>query len=373
MKTTVILACFMLNLGFGGLAGSQDLPPEILADQYLLEAAEAFEQGEPRRAIQAFEKIETLDTEPPGEFLFFYGKLLVEHGTAVDDLRKGEGLLKQFILNIEKDAEQYRPTLKLLSVAAKKVERQRRAERQRQAEQQRQAEEPWLKLRMVRVEGGTFRMGIDCTMKEDFECQDSAKPVHSVWVPSFELSKYEVTQEIWVAVMGENPSVFEGCPQCPVESVSWDDVQTFLEKLNTLTSEEYRLPTEAEWEYAARGGQQSRGYKYAGSNGPGPVAWYEENSGDKTHPVGQKQPNELGLYDMSGNVFEMVEDCWTRRYRRAPLDGSAWLSGDCDERVGRGGAWMSDRGYLLLPRRRHGTRDRRDNNRGFRVARTLTP
>ena len=126
---------------------------------------------------------------------------------------------------------------------------------------------------------------------------------------SMQLSKYEVTQELWEAVMGSNPSKFGGCAQCPVEMVSWNDVQVFLKKLNALTGDQYRLPTEAEW---------------AAAVGSGGGAWHWENSGERTHPVGQKAANELGLYDMKGNVWEWVEDCY---------------EGDCDLRVLRGGSW----------------------------------
>ena len=373
MKRTLTLVCFMLVLCSGGLAGSQDLPPEVLADLYLLEATTALENGEPQQAIQAFEKIEALDIEPPLVFLFFYGKLLVEHGTAVDDWRKGQALLKQFILNIEKDADEYVPTLKLLSASRKRIEKA-----EREAEELAEFKEL---LEMVRVQGGTFMMG--CT-EEQSNCFDDEKPVHRVQVPDFEISKYEVTQELWEAVMGENRSGFNDCARCPVDSVSWKDIQPFLEKLNTLLQgDRYRLPTEAEWEYAARGGQQSRGYEYAGSDTPDLVGWYEEYGRYGTHPVGQKAANELGLYDMSGNVWEWVADCWNSSYRGAPSDGSAWTRGDCRERVVRGGSYSEDLRFLRSASRDRNETDWRDSDNildafiftghGFRVARTLTP
>ena len=341
MKTTVILICVILNLGYGGMAGGQDLPDDILVDQYLLEVETALEKGDTQRAVQALEKIEALDTDPPAAVLFFYGKLLVEgklpakHGTAADSVSRGQTLLKQFVRSVKKYSRHYTSTLKLLSVAEAKLEK---AEPQRQAKLKefRQRLPETLRKQMVHVQGSTFRMG--CTAEQD-DCDGDEKPVHQVQVSDFAIGKYEVTQEVWEAVMGENPSDFEGCSQCPVEHVSWNDVQAFLTKLNAVTGVRYRLPTEAEWEYAARGGQRSRGYPYAGSETPGSVAWYGRNSWGATHPVGQKQPNELGLYDMSGNVWEWVADCWHADYVGAPSDRSAWQSGDCSVRVLRGGSW----------------------------------
>ena len=234
---------------------------------------------------------------------------------------------------------------------------------------------------MVHVRGGTFMMG--CT-REQQDCDDDEKPVHEVQVDDFEIGRYEVTQALWEAVMGDNPSQFKGCGQCPVEQVSWDDVQMFLLELNDMTGEQYRLPTEAEWEYAARGGQEGKGHQYAGSRIVGKVGWYQGNSGRKTHPVGEKRPNELGVYDMSGNVWEWVQDCYKESYRGAPTDGRARESRSCsyydsileetvkNARVLRGGSWNSVPRILRSASRYGYTAGVRNFYLGFRLARTLT-
>ena len=195
-----------------------------------------------------------------------------------------------------------------------------------------------IKYNMVRVDGGTFRMG--ATSEQGDDADRDEYPVHSVTLSGYDIGKTEVTQALWKAVMGSNPSHFIG-DKLPVECVSWDDCQEFIRKLNSMTDQNFRLPTEAEWEFACRGGNNSRGYMYSGSNNVGGVAWYGAysggNSGGKTHPVGTKAPNELGIYDMSGNVWELCAD-WFGNYSRGaqtnpkgPYDGS--------DRVLRGGSW----------------------------------
>ena len=183
---------------------------------------------------------------------------------------------------------------------------------------------------MVYVEGGTFEMGKD-------DGQFDEKPVHQVSLSGFYIGKYEVTQSQWRAVMGNYPSFIRKCDRCPVEQVSWNDVQDFLQKLNRITRKTFRLPTEAEWEYAAGGGNKSRKYTYSGGNGVGDVAWFNTNSDFKTHPVGQKAPNELGLFDMSGNVWEWCSD-WYGPYAKDPQTDPAGPA-EGAYRVLRGGSW----------------------------------
>ena len=185
---------------------------------------------------------------------------------------------------------------------------------------------------MVRVEGGTFRMG--ATSEQEDEADGDEKLVHSVTLSSYYIGKTEVTQALWQAVMGSNPSHFKGA-DLPVEFVTWNECQEFIQKLNRLTGSNFRLPTEAEWEFACRGGNNSCGYKYSGSNNLGSVAWYDGNSGNQTHPVATKVPNELGIYDMSGNVWEWCSDWYADYTSYSQTDPTGPQSGS--RRVDRGG------------------------------------
>ena len=191
-----------------------------------------------------------------------------------------------------------------------------------------------ISIDMVRVESGTFTMGATAEMKKP---DDDEKPTHQVTLTNdYYIGKYEVTQALWQAVMGSNPSYFKG-NNLPVEKVSWDDCQEFLSKLNSITGKTFRLPTEAEWEYAARGGKKYRGNQYSGSNNLSDVAWYGDNSGSKTHAVGTKQPNELGIYDMSGNVLEWCQDWYDKYSSFSQVNPTGASSGS--NRVRRGGCW----------------------------------
>lgn len=220
---------------------------------------------------------------------------------------------------------------------------------------------------MVFVKGGAFDMGYDGEGGNSNE-----KPVHRVTLPDFYLGKYEVTQAEWRAVMGNNPSGFKDCDRCPVENVSWDDAQSFIQKLNSQTGKKFRLPSEAQWEYAARGGQSSKGYLHAGHNSVGMVAWWYGNSGNKTQKVGQRKANELGISDLNGNVWEWCDDFWHNNYDQAPVDGSAWINGgDRAFRVLRGGSWKDDTWYHRVTTRSKERPEGRNNRTGFRLVHGL--
>lgn len=277
--------------------------------------------------------------------------------------------------------------------------------RKEAAEQKRQAEEAARKEGLpesVLVKGGTFTMG--CTAEQGSDCNDWEKPAHKVTLPDFYIGRTAVTVAQFAAFVedsgyrteaeqGGGSYIWSGSEwkmtkgvdwRCdekgkprsqeghdhPVIHVSWNDALAYCEWLSSKHGGRFRLPSEAEWEYAARGGLLSKGYKYAGSNGLEEVAWYSENSGSKTHPVAQKSPNELGLYDMSGNVWEWCADDWHDNYKKAPADGSAWVDGPQrgSRRVRRGGSWLNGAGYCRVSNRSANLPDSRDGGNGFRVA-----
>jgi formylglycine-generating enzyme required for sulfatase activity len=265
-------------------------------------------------------------------------------------------------------------------------------------------------IEMVFVHGGTFMMG--CTAEQLDNCYDDEYPAHQVTLSNFYIGKYEVTQAQWTAVMGDNPSYHTGdklrqyftgdesspyyftgdslppyfaggslpvyltgdklpayftADNLPVENVAWNDVLEFVSRLNTMTGKEYRLPTEAEWEYAARGGNRSRGYKYSGSDDVDDVAWYGANT-KRPRPAGAKQPNELGIYDMSGNVWEWVDDWYDENYYgSSPADNPKGPK-PARTRVQRGGTWSASDFHCRVSDRFSYWPDKRDSDTGFRLA-----
>ncbi|MEZ4850175.1 MAG: formylglycine-generating enzyme family protein [Bacteroidia bacterium] len=223
-----------------------------------------------------------------------------------------------------------------------------------------------LSFKMIHVEGGIFMMG-----GTDDKYFDWETPIHKVSLDSFYLGQYPVTQVLWKEVMRSNPSEFKGETN-PAENVSWEDAQIFLQKLNKITGKPYRLPSEAEWEFAARGGIHSEGYIYAGSDRLKEVGWYSENGDPQTHPVGQKLGNELGLFDMSGNVFEWCQDWFDENYYQYcadqgvvhnPLGFNKWFS-----RVMRGGNWHINAQSCRVSYRYDARPDYSGSDVGFRLA-----
>ena len=226
---------------------------------------------------------------------------------------------------------------------------------------------------MVFVEGGTFMMGCTGEQGEEYYWE---RPVHEVTVSSFYIGKYEITQKEWVAIMGNNPSHFRSVQfliprgnNFPVEHVTWADTQEFITKLNAVTGKKYRLATEAEWEYAARGGSKSKNYKYSGSDNIDDVAWYSGNSDATTHLVGTKQPNELGIYDMTGNVWEWCSDWYGLYPDVAQTNPQGPTKGTY--RIVRGGGWNNDTKDCRITLRNFDYQGSHFNGLGFRIALSL--
>jgi len=216
-----------------------------------------------------------------------------------------------------------------------------------------------LNFDMVYVRGGTFTMGSN-------EGDADEKPTHQVTLSDFYIGKYEVTQKQWKALMGTNPSEFKG-DNLPVEKVSWNDVQEFIKKLNAKTGKKYSLPTEAQWEYAAGGGANNR-TKWAGTNSESSVGtyiWYDGNSGNKTYPIGTKNPNQLGIYDMSGNVWEWCLDWYGNYSSDSQTNTKGAQSGT--HRIGRGGGWGDYNPYCRVTNRSKGIPTNTINDLGFRI------
>ena len=216
---------------------------------------------------------------------------------------------------------------------------------------------------MVFVAGGSFTMG--CTFEQGSDCASDEKPSHEVQLTGFAIAKYEVTQALWKQVMGNNPSRFKG-DDLPVENVTWDDVQVFLQRLNAKTGKNYRLPTEAEWEYAARGGQQSRQTQFSGGSDLETVAWCTANSENTTHAVGTRQPNELGLYDMSGNVWEWCSDYYGQYSSDKQTNPTGATKGTA--RIVRGGCYAAIGRQCRVASRKSLYQGGKDYMTGFRLA-----
>ncbi len=224
-----------------------------------------------------------------------------------------------------------------------------------------------IKLEMIKIPAGSFLMG---SADNDESAYSSEKPQHRVNLQEFYLGKYPVTQEQYQAIMGNNPSKFKNNLKNPVENISWNDAQEFCQKLSDKTGKKYRLPSEAEWEYACRAGTQTRYYFGDNAELLGEYAWYGQNSDSKNHPVGQKRQNNWGLHDMYGNVWEWCEDGWHDNYKNAPTDGTAWNDNhsQSNSRVLRGGSWVNDPGGCRSAYRDGFNADDGTSSIGFRLA-----
>jgi formylglycine-generating enzyme required for sulfatase activity len=224
-------------------------------------------------------------------------------------------------------------------------------------------------MELILVPADEFEIGSPSEEKDRFDYECSA---HKVMIKnSFYMGKYPVSQKQWKKIMGKNPSHFKGEDR-PVEMVSWNEVQKFVKKLNEKEgTDKYRLPSEAEWEYACRAGSKTK--YYFGNEGSklNEYAWYAENSGSQTHPIGQKKPNSWSLYDMHGNVWEWVQDKWHENYKNSPADGSAWEDENCSYRVSRGGSWFCDAELCRSTSRFKRDPEKHISNVGFRLLREL--
>ena len=319
-------------------------------------------------------------------------------GSSTDQASQEAGLHAQAVESVTRylvaagqGGQHYLAALELLDVAeagtaaAAVAERKARAVAEREARAVAEAAaaaaavargEP---LAMVIVPAGRFRMGC---LSDGGACDDNEKPVREVVIASFALSKHEVTFAQWDACVsgggcgGYRPDDWgRGRADRPVRNVRWEDAQSYVSWLSRETGEEYRLPTEAEWEYAARAGTTTR-YSWGNEIGVNRANCRADGCGDRwgsTAPVGSFPANAWGLHDMHGNVWEWVQDCWNGSYAGAPVDGSAWLSGNCSERVVRGGSWVNIPRNLRAANRNGITTGFRNDLSGFRVARTLKP
>ena len=380
MRRMIMSVVVSVLLGGFTVAASQ-LPPEIMADRLLVQAERQIGNGDYATAVATLDRILALQAEHgleiPGAFWFKHAQVSLEaglHAQAVESATR-------YLQTVGQEGEHYREALELLDeveveieelkeqrerMAREAQEARARAAREQEAREARamearaRASEVSKAMEFVRIPAGEFRMGSTSRAADAVE-----QPVTRVRISrAFDLGKYEVTQSEWQGVMGTNPSEFSGCAQCPVELVSWDDAQEFIRRLNAVDGEgTYRLPTEAEWEYAARAG--TTGDRYGNLDA---IAWHRNNSGDRTHPVGQKTPNAWGLHDMLGNVYEWVED-WYGDYPggtvtdpRGPDSGSY--------RVVRGGGWISRASGCRSSFRFDVTPGSRYAGLGFRLLRT---
>ena len=360
----VSLALILAVAALAALAA--ELSPDIQADRYLVQAERQIRSGDHAGALATLDRILALQEEHgleiPDGFWFKRAEVSRQAGLHAQAAESAT----RYLETAGRSGEHYLAALELLDAAELAVAT---------AEGVARGELP----AMVVVPAGRFRMGC---LSDDGGCFDDEKPVREVVIASFALSRHEVTFAQWDACVsgggcgGRRPDDRGwGRADRPVVNVSWEDAQSYVSWLSRQTGEEYRLPTEAEWEYAARAGTTT---KYSWGDEIGQNRANCEGCGSRwdaseTAPVGSFPANAWGLHDMHGNVWEWVQDCWNGSYAGAPVDGGAWLSGDCSERVLRGGSWGVNPGVLRAAYRLRDPSGVRVVSIGFRVARTLTP
>ncbi|MGR3293072.1 MAG: SUMF1/EgtB/PvdO family nonheme iron enzyme [Candidatus Scalindua sp.] len=341
-------------------AKDKELSPEVQLDLLVNSATKSMNAGRWEDAVQSFEKAMKLGVNLPGDFHFLYGKVLYKTGSYEYSLSS----LTIYLTLIGRDGEYYEEAITLVVDA----ENKQKEETRRTSESKHQKIEAASETEdgMVFIKGGCFDMGdIFGTGTSD------EKPVHTVCVGDFYLGKTEVTQKQWKDVTGSNPSKFH-CGDCPVERVSWNNVQDFIKKLNEKTGMNYRLPTEAEWEYAARSG----GWKeqWAGTNDKekiGEYTWYGYTAEGVTHAVAGKTPNGIGLYDMMGNVWEWCSDWYDKQYYETSPSKDPQGPSEGSNRVLRGGGWRSkDKGLRTTDRNDFIPTSKKFTDIGFRLARS---
>ena len=341
-------------------AKDKELAPEVQLDLLVNSATKSMKAGRWEDAVQSFEKAMKLGVSLPGDFHFLYGKALYKTGSYEYALSS----LTIYLTLVGRDGEYYEEAITLVVNAEnKQKEKVRRttASKQQQTDATKETEDG-----MVLVKGGCFDMG------DIFDTGASdEKPVHTVCVGDFYLGKTEVTQKQWEDVTGSNPSKFQ-CGECPVERVSWNDVQEFIKKLNEKTGMNYRLPTEAEWEYAARSGGLKE--QWAGTNDEGKIGeytWYGYTAQGRTHAVAGKTPHAIGLYDMMGNVWEWCADWYDKKYYEHSPSKDPQGPSEGKNRVLRGGGWRSkDKGLRTTDRNDFIPTSKKFTDIGFRLARS---
>ncbi len=341
-------------------ANDKELAPEVQLDLLVSSATKSMKAGRWEDAVQSFEKAMKLGVSLPGEFHYLYGKSLYKTGSYEYALSS----LTVYLTLVGQEGKYYEDAITLVVDAEnkkKEVTRRTSESKQQKVEAASETEDG-----MVYVKGGCFDMG------DIFDTGASdEKPVHTVCLGDFYLGKTEVTQKQWEDVTGSNPSKFK-CADCPVERVSWNNAQDFIKKLNEKTGMNYRLPTEAEWEYAARSGGLKE--QWAGTNDEekiGEYTWYGYTAKGRTHTVAEKTPNAIGLYDMMGNVWEWCSDWYDKEYYEISPSKNPQGPSEGHNRVIRGGSWRSkNKGLRTTDRNSFLPTSKKFSTTGFRLARS---